>query len=448
MNFLQHAIHELRYKVDYYFVDYRQRYYSTNRNPRLIQTKLQNQQLISLRTFPKDKYLLKPGQFLSLEYQYFPQSMPSPISNLPIQSIPKDDAMSFLSFDETFSHKKSRRVGKGGGDKRNEFISSGPRINSAPDLSVIEIGSGHHDSCTCQCHSTPAEFPPKIKIYKKSHKSSNAVRNIFNQYLRPIKSGERNQQVMLGPPLQNLSSDINIPSDSAPDLGQSNKRKDIEDSSPLLMMLDDSSPLKLNIEINKGNPDLLNSNVNEIMLLDSNNNNNNNDNHSNHNPIISQVNIQNKNSKNDSSKSSMVWKTVLNDVSLSAARISTGSPHSPNMDARRMSADFTDAKSIQNKENDNNYSDLFAMNLAQAKVKYGNQLVNKKKEKGRLFPFLLHSGSTNNGQKRNISNVSTITPSISTENSVSGTVALQDLYGDNGILSIYDGDDDDDEDDI
>ncbi|CUM50502.1 unnamed protein product [Debaryomyces tyrocola] len=66
MHSLQYTFHDLRYKVEYYKTRYKQRYYSNDRNPRVIQTKLKNQRLLSLRTQPHDKYFIKPGEFLAL----------------------------------------------------------------------------------------------------------------------------------------------------------------------------------------------------------------------------------------------------------------------------------------------------------------------------------------------------------------------------------------------
>lgn len=66
MHSLQFKIHDFRYKVDYLKTRYKQRYYSNDKNPRVIQTKLKNQRLLSLRTQPHDKYFIKPGEFLAL----------------------------------------------------------------------------------------------------------------------------------------------------------------------------------------------------------------------------------------------------------------------------------------------------------------------------------------------------------------------------------------------
>ena len=54
--------HDLKFHVNHFIVGYRQKYYSMDNNPRVIHTKLENQQLLSLRTFPNDKLLISKGQ--------------------------------------------------------------------------------------------------------------------------------------------------------------------------------------------------------------------------------------------------------------------------------------------------------------------------------------------------------------------------------------------------
>lgn len=67
ISLLHDHIHDLRYQVRYAKISYRQKYYSTSRNPRVIQAKIGNEPLISLRTYPQDEYLARPDEFLVLE---------------------------------------------------------------------------------------------------------------------------------------------------------------------------------------------------------------------------------------------------------------------------------------------------------------------------------------------------------------------------------------------
>lgn len=62
-----HAYRRVRYKIDYHLIELRRKYYSNSRNPRVIHSKLKDGILTTLRTCPRDKYLTKPGEFLSIE---------------------------------------------------------------------------------------------------------------------------------------------------------------------------------------------------------------------------------------------------------------------------------------------------------------------------------------------------------------------------------------------
>lgn len=66
MDYFHRKYTGLRYKVDYLVIDYKQRYYSNHRDPRIVQGKLGESPFISLRTFPHDKYLARIGEFLTL----------------------------------------------------------------------------------------------------------------------------------------------------------------------------------------------------------------------------------------------------------------------------------------------------------------------------------------------------------------------------------------------
>lgn len=58
--------HKCRYKIDYYGIEFRRKYYSNSRSPRVIHTKLKDQVLVSLRTCPQDKYFPRANEYLTL----------------------------------------------------------------------------------------------------------------------------------------------------------------------------------------------------------------------------------------------------------------------------------------------------------------------------------------------------------------------------------------------
>lgn len=66
LEFLGNLVHNMRYKVDYHLINARVKYYSNSKNPRVIHTKLNNTHLVSLRTHPNQKYVVRTGDFLHL----------------------------------------------------------------------------------------------------------------------------------------------------------------------------------------------------------------------------------------------------------------------------------------------------------------------------------------------------------------------------------------------
>ncbi|KAK6462054.1 hypothetical protein DFJ63DRAFT_313205 [Scheffersomyces coipomensis] len=420
----------IRYKIDYYYVDYKQRYYSTNRNPRIIQTKLQNKQLISLRTFPKDKYFTKPGEYLMLEpkscdVHELPLSSSSPLE--PINEI-AGDVVSFLSFDETFiqSHnRKNRKVGV-------SLPTTDIRINSVPDLMFSSKNNAHHkpSTCICECHEnnvSPLESLELVKSNPKELKQpkSSKVRERFKRYIRiPSKS---THPLPLNDPPSNIDSNIHVPIELDVGMGMGLDKEKNQDNNPLLLKLADS-PIKLSSSSSSSpliSPQQqfysLVSKLSSSSLLPFGNDSS-----------------ELKDTSTIMPKSPKVWKTVLNEVSLSAARISTGSTPSHLIDSRKVSADFIDAKSLNNNENEQEQSetDLFAVNLAQAKMKY-NAIITKSNHNNNVKMSTLleknggfyHHYLNRNGGQRHGSNTSAVTGC--------GTVAMGELYGDNGILAMY-----------
>lgn len=53
---LAEAWGQAKYKIDYFGIDMRLRFYSNSQNPRVIQTKLDSQPLLTLRTHPREDY--------------------------------------------------------------------------------------------------------------------------------------------------------------------------------------------------------------------------------------------------------------------------------------------------------------------------------------------------------------------------------------------------------
>lgn len=266
MSSMYRVYRDVQYNLDYYHVKYRQRLYNNDRNPRLIQSRLQNRTLLSLRTCPHDKYVIPPGQFLSL-------------------GLNESDTDLFEDFDEVLVMK----------DEPTEASSVVDlvRLESDPEPSPNLLESG----CSCSCHSSATS-----KIRQK-------VRQKLNRLLPERKEEETELVEMVKEPeISNFPQEIPYLLPSPPRITTSTTIQ------PAI------------------------SRFNECL-----------------NSSKCQCTKCCKNQEN-------VWKKVLNDVSLSAARLSTGSLPASRDEFDNLTSDFVDTKS----------KDVFAECLDQAKHNYAD----------------------------------------------------------------------------
>lgn len=244
----RHMFHEIRYQFDYMKMDYRQKYYSNRKNPRVIHTKLQNQKLLTLRTFPRDKYFTKAGEFLKLDESYEDKDWD------------KDE-------DEYDESALISEYGSG------DVISSTPSIEETPkgyaEFLLEKLGIGLNENTD------------------PDHAKANDLKKLVINLCCP-----------------RLSRD--------------------HDNKEFAMKCENSSPPSPPRKDSLGG-----------ILAD---------------------------------QQGGVWKSVLNDISLSAARISTGLSSNGAKEFSRLSSDFVDAKFK---------SDVFAANLEQAKAMYHDDSYNQ-----------------------------------------------------------------------
>lgn len=279
MSSIHRIYRDVQYNLDYYNVKYRQRLYSNDRNPRLIQTRLQNKTLLSLRTCPHDKYLIKPGEFLTIE---------------PMDMQQEEDLEEEL-FCDFASPPASRRL--------DLNLLHSITMNSVSDLIKIEPEPEELQSeeCSCACHS-PISFKQRVKL--------KLIR------LRPERVKELPQE-----------EDTEL--EPFPVLRQ---MPCLLPSPPRITTGATFQPV-----LSKPNQCLNNSNCQCTKCCKSEEN---------------------------------VWKKVLNDVSLSAARLSTGSLPTSRHDFENLTSDFIDAKSKDAfadcwNQAKHNYSDIILL--------YGNE---------------------------------------------------------------------------
>lgn len=309
MESILHKYRDLKFRVNHLLVAYRQRYYSTHKNPRVIQSRVQNQQLLSLRTFPKDPYLTgsdKPFLHLSNEYEETESQYLENSDERDYTLFEYTNDMSLKAHDSATHGKSYSEPNFGEGyfltfrlelpinpssDEQHQEITqfdpTQPAEQCEPLLDMLittdEYLSGSSISpvsfpCTCHCH-TFEKIPPQSSTNKRNHnvkeKFYDFVVNNFSKV-----TGQGNDTVAT------ISSNI-------------------ETFTPL-----------------------------DIQATDS---------------------IETVPDKTDPTKGTdRIWKLVLNDVSLSAARLSTGSSNIPVVNNQNIRGDFINAKvkTITNNENE------------------------------------------------------------------------------------------------
>ncbi|CUM67898.1 uncharacterized protein PRCAT00005609001 [Priceomyces carsonii] len=131
---LHQTFHDLRYKVDYKIVDLKQKYYSSKNNPNILQNTLRNKNIITLRTCANSQYMPKQGEFLALE---------------PKKLLSVTEESSLIQLDSTED--------LGGSDPteiHNEYFHK--EYRSSQTYNETELGLGYprnsSTSCYCKCH--------------------------------------------------------------------------------------------------------------------------------------------------------------------------------------------------------------------------------------------------------------------------------------------------------
>ncbi|CAH2351835.1 hypothetical protein CLIB1423_04S07030 [[Candida] railenensis] len=313
---------DLRYHINYAKIDYIQRYYSTSHNPRVIQARIGNEQLLSLRTYPQDEYLVKPGQFLVLEKRCkmedlrnelmkFQSAGPESSSKLP--PFNNDD---FLNFSRLSSFQEGEEEQEDQENQEEELISIQEK-----ETDNIEIGNiiDSDQEVRVEVHSSAEdkEELPKKSLKQRLKSFKTCYSGMHSSSL--LQSG---QMLIPSPILETLSGAQLVA-----------KEKEQEDAGK--------------IEEDAREDQCKNRRESEI-------------------PPSSVCSKQ--------SNGSEVWKNVLNDISLSAARVSIGYPPKSKQHFKNLSSDFIDAEMIYLQENDKNI--LYSPNRAVSEG-YTDMLRNK-----------------------------------------------------------------------
>lgn len=394
---IQELYRDLHSNIDYLGIKYRQKYYSNDENPRLIQTRLKNQPLLSLRTLPHDKYLIKPGEFLSIDDSK--SIIKSPRANYVVSD---NDYSKYLRSDYLDSKKFF-----GGFDDSviidnidiPELKTPLRRVKSSNDLMSYNH-TGVESMCYCHCHNHEEESKldnstlipidsPQLSPTSRKLRLKEKVRNGFgiSRYLSSqnlISSPVLDLDTLLdtskeeqGHQLKNNSEDI------------VDKEEDKEKDDELNINKLRSCP-NAHIYLHAHKPSAVQSILNKISVSSSSHTDSiSNGNTETHNCIsLGECNCIKCLDKRNNNKGE-VWKKVFNEVSLSAARVSSGSTPTPRHDFENLTSDFTDVKSTKS-------VDVFADTLSQAKMKYMKQNKENEAPSSNEIYFAVNENDDNN----------------------------------------------------
>lgn len=388
-----HSIHdklkEFRYKLEYALASYKQRYYSNDTNPRVIQTKLKNLTLISLRTCPNDKYIIKQGEFLALEKKVNSEShdtsnlidLESPM-NLKIKNMSARNSL-FKGFDDSVYLEHTAPTFEG--DAKNLR-----RVQSFADTKSLR---NSHDNIKATDNIKGTEGSIQILTseegaYREAGRRHSFKRKIIDGMYHKRKSGTP----MIPSPIPQVNSattdneEISKSEQNHPLLNTT--IGDIEaQETPIVRKITSSRKL---IAFNGGSR--VQSLVSRISTAS----------------VHSSIN-HDAVSRNDQN-CLKAWKTILNDVSLSAARVSIGHTPRKSNDFKNLTSDFVECKSED--------SENFYENIKPTDLLLNNTLP---KHSRKVFGNSLRLTSGN----------------IPVYLSISRPITQDDYYSECGLLSMY-----------
>ncbi|GEQ68472.1 hypothetical protein JCM33374_g2140 [Metschnikowia sp. JCM 33374] len=370
---LETAYHNVRYKLDYHLIHARLKYYSNSKNPRVIHTKLNNQRLITLRTNPHDPYLVKPGEFLTLgtssgDYntetldgllKYYYES-----ESLDIESCPpafcenkQIHATEPVETTRQINQKKSDKIT--GVGERVPFVKSSRKMESFQKQGIPVQEKQQVDLSNNWASPAASSAEPTKRGPRK-------VKRLLQRHAHITANKEESGEIVLDSPLESLLPRYIQSSYSSPLTFTANesrehigKKYEFTKSSPSGKdngsLVESESPYGQYAQY--ANYLQVISPVESMSIFRQNSAK-----HSaSHSPKLSRSPGQGyQESKPDEKK---VWKMVLSDISLSAARLSTGSEGTSREGFESLKGDLTHAKVKEN-------PDYFAENMKQGKAKF------------------------------------------------------------------------------
>ncbi|CCE86332.1 Piso0_004815 [Millerozyma farinosa CBS 7064] len=389
-----HSIHdkfkEFRYKLEYAFASYKQRYYSNDTNPRVIQTKLKNSTLISLRTCPNDKYIIKQGEFLALEKKTKNEShdtsnlidLESPM-NMKIKNMSARNSL-FKGFDDSVYLEHTAPT----------FESDAKNIRRVQSFADTKSLRNDHDNIKTTDTNKGTEEPIQILSSGEGADRDTGRRHSFK---RKIIDGMHRKRKSGTPMIPSPIPEVNSAATNNEENSKSEQQNhpvlnttlgEIEaQETPIVRRINSSRKL---MAFNGGSR--VQSLVSRISTAS----------------VHSSVNYDAV-SRNDQN-CSKAWKTILNDVSLSAARVSIGHTPRKSNDFKNLTSDFVECKSED--------SENFYENIKPTDLLFNNTLP---KHNRKVLGNSLRLTSGN----------------IPVYSSISRPITQDDYYSECGLLSMY-----------
>ncbi|KAI5967150.1 hypothetical protein CANMA_003207 [Candida margitis] len=311
MDYFKKAYHDVRFNFDHFIVDYKRKYYSLNQNPRVLRTRVPNQPFTSLRT-----------------YEYCPSVPVFDVAdtasvvlgdedkeNVPEAWIRTADINLFPSFDACFDQCSSEM--------------QPPRVFSESNLNIV--GYDCLETFSLDMNVGSSTSPVKNEDEAMTHDDDEESTDYNDSYsgmqyvspfhlVYPTPSSDETE-VKKSNRLSRLVRSLS-------NVGSRGYDK-VEQSMPCVNL---ATPEMDNQEIKAASPK-----------------------------------PHRRPPAPENQPSNQIWKMVLNDASLSAARISTGNSTSAVVTNQYIKGDFTDAKVSPATSTP---KDIFAEHLEQAKLKY------------------------------------------------------------------------------
>lgn len=407
MHLISNVLHDIRYKFNYFYIDLKQRYYSTSFSSRSYKAKPTSQKTFTLRRLVHQDHEPNSVEFIASDEKLIETNFENTILKTPNGSL--SEILSTFSgyYDFMFEDDKQQTINK---NLQLKLENDSTVFFNDNDLNNLNLQQN-----TSSDNKKNEDFSlesSNISLFQNKNLHSKHISNNLNDLLNTysnsqesVKKKKRHEMhVSIPSPIIELNSSISNPSELNNKKSQTLfnfTKKKVEPSIITSTPVTDKQIKKLSNRMIK-KLHLLNSTkrVSSFNSFIRDNYNNN-----------SMLSKQSKSSP-QLEKNQEAWKTIFNEVSLSAARISTNhfsksisEPKTSNINVLSINSTFNDENqqslftseknsekklSVLNNTSEKTVGDLFAENLRQGKLRFtkevnvieNNNLKNNSKDTG------------------------------------------------------------------